>query len=223
MVAVAAAMLVAGCTGPSGTGPSGAGPGDTGPGEMLPAPYESREAEAPRIDPGLARVRDGERPRAARDPRTLALQITVAERAVRDPSSGPELTAAGGRLAQVAYRAFGDRPDWDAPVLAALDPDLHDAVTNTRDAILGAANYLAANGGADEARLDNALHRYNNDTRYVHAVRHYAALMQADERQYLGFHAWPVYHRTQLGDVLLPTGYESPVSVPAERFVAENR
>jgi membrane-bound lytic murein transglycosylase B len=39
-------------------------------------------------------------------------------------------------------------------------------VWNNRDAILGAANYLAANGAADgtDAGLDKALYRYNNDT-----------------------------------------------------------
>lgn len=57
--------------------------------------------------------------------------------------------------------------------------------------VLAAVNYLAANGAADgtDARLDNALFRYNNDTRYVRGVRHYAALMQPDERAFLGFHA----------------------------------
>lgn len=95
-------------------------------------------------------------------------------------------------------------------------------VWNSRDAILGAANYLAANGGADgtDARLDNALYRYNNDTRYVRGVRHYAALMQADERALLGFHAWQVYYRTHLGEILLPTGYELPQSRPVEEWLA---
>lgn len=95
-------------------------------------------------------------------------------------------------------------------------------VWNSRDAILGAANYLAANGGADgtDARLDNALYRYNNDTRYVRGVRHYAALMEADERAFLGFHAWQVYYRTQLGNLLLPTGYELPRSIPVDEWLA---
>ena len=82
---------------------------------------------------------------------------------------------------------------------------------DTRDAILGAANYLAANGAADgfARRIDAALFRYNNDSRYVRGVQHYAALMQSDERAFLGLHAWQVYYRTQLGDVLLPTGYQA--------------
>jgi membrane-bound lytic murein transglycosylase B len=95
-------------------------------------------------------------------------------------------------------------------------------VWNTRDAILGAANYLAANGAADgtDARLDNALYRYNNDTRYVRGVRHYAAVMQADERAFLGFHAWQVYYRTHLGEIALPTGYKLSRSMPVEEWLA---
>ena len=95
-------------------------------------------------------------------------------------------------------------------------------VWNTRDAILGAANYLAANGAADgtDARLDNPLYRYNNDFRYVRAVRHYAALMQADERAFVGFHAWQVYYRTHLGQILLPIGYESAQTMPVEQWLA---
>jgi membrane-bound lytic murein transglycosylase B len=95
-------------------------------------------------------------------------------------------------------------------------------VWNTRDAILGAANYLAANGAAEgtDARLDNALYRYNNDFRYVRAVRHYVALMQADERAFVGFHAWQVYYRTHLGQVLLPIGYESAQTMPVEQWLA---
>ncbi|HEY6425065.1 MAG TPA: lytic murein transglycosylase [Pseudonocardiaceae bacterium] len=95
-------------------------------------------------------------------------------------------------------------------------------VWNTRDAILGAANYLAANGAArgTDAELDNALYRYNNDFRYVRAVRHLAALMQADERAFVGFHAWQVYYRTRLGDILLPVGYESVQTMPVEQWLA---
>src|SRR5581483_9823779 len=42
-------------------------------------------------------------------------------------------------------------------------------VWNPRDAVLGAANYLSANGGTERATLDRALRRYNNDVRYVRA------------------------------------------------------
>ncbi|MGH4022808.1 MAG: lytic murein transglycosylase [Pseudonocardiaceae bacterium] len=92
-------------------------------------------------------------------------------------------------------------------------------VWNTHDAIMGAANYLAANGAA-RGDLDNALYRYNNDPRYVRAVRHYAEVMRVDERAFLGYHAWPVYFRTRAGDILLPVGYESPRRIPVQEWLA---
>ncbi len=267
-------------------------------------------------EPIPAPARAGEQPRAGADPRALAQQITVAETAVRDPATPPEVVAGAGRTAQVGYLALIDRPDWDAAVLDGVPAPLQDTVRhniaagrelramisrppatvpawriveppavpqlrayyaeaqgrfgvpwpvlaavhlietrlgriiglstagaqgpmqfmpatwaryglggdvwNTRDAILGAANYLAINGAGKgtDAGLDNALFRYNNDTRYVRAVRHYAALMQADERTFLGFHAWQVYYRTNLGEILLPTGYASPQSMPVQQWLA---
>ena len=90
------------------------------------------------------------------------------------------------------------------------------------DAILGAANYLRANGAGDgtDAGVDRALFRYNGDRRYVRAVRAYAGVMQADERAFLGFHAWVVYFRTTSGRVLLPTGYDEPQAILAVDYLA---
>lgn len=95
-------------------------------------------------------------------------------------------------------------------------------VWNPRDAILGAANYLASNGGAERTGpgLDRALYQYNNDDRYVDAVRHYAAVMNADERAFLGLRARRIYHRTTAGEVLLPTGYESTTPIPVQDWLA---
>lgn len=93
-------------------------------------------------------------------------------------------------------------------------------VWNPRDAIAGAANYLAANGGANPARLDRALQRYNNDVRYVRAVRDYAAMMTADPRAFVGLHAWPVEYRTANGDIPLPTGYVSEHPIPVAEWLA---
>jgi membrane-bound lytic murein transglycosylase B len=93
-------------------------------------------------------------------------------------------------------------------------------IDDPHDAVLGAAHYLAANGGTSDAGLDRALHRYNDDDRYVRAVRAYAGLMQADERAYLGFHAWVVYYRTTQGRVLLPAGYDEPAPVRAADYLA---
>ncbi len=81
-------------------------------------------------------------------------------------------------------------------------------IDDPHDAILSAARYLAANGGGS-GNLPNALFRYNPAQWYVDAVTAYAEQMVADERAYLGYHAWQVYYATSLGDVLLPVGYES--------------
>jgi membrane-bound lytic murein transglycosylase B len=75
-----------------------------------------------------------------------------------------------------------------------LGGDVHDP----HDAILGAANYLAANGGArDEAR---ALFRYNPSSLYVDAVRRYARRIARDRRAFHRYYAWSVYVRTTAGD-----------------------
>jgi len=282
---------------------------------LAPRPTATPAPQA-QLDPLLAPVLAGEQPVAATDPAALGQQIVVAESAIRDPARPPGQVAAAGRLAQAAYRALGERPDWDAAVLAAVPEQFREPlvrtvaaqrelldlsgrpgdtlpawriveplppnelrelyadaeerfgvpwhvlaavhlvetgmgrivglstagaqgpmqfmpatwraygmggdVWNTRDAIMGAANYLRANGGSlgtDEG-LNRALYRYNNDLRYVRAVRHYATLMQADERAFLGFHAWSVFFRTSAGDILLPTGYQQPRRIPVQEWLA---
>lgn len=252
------------------------------------------------------------------DPHSLARQIAVAEKAVRDRATPPDLVADAGRLAQLGYLTLVDHPEWDATVLAAVPGSLRDTigrnaaagrelhamatqlpttvpawhiveppdvmqlrtyysqaqrrfgvpwfvlaavhlvesrmgrivgdssagaqgpmqflpstwahyglggnVWNNRDAILGAANYLAANGAADgtDAGLDRALYRYNNDVRYVRAIRHYAGVMQADERALSGYHAWQVDYRTTLGVILLPTGYAAAQAMPVQEWLAKH-
>jgi membrane-bound lytic murein transglycosylase B len=74
-----------------------------------------------------------------------------------------------------------------------LGGDVHDP----HDAILGAANYLAANGGAhDEAR---ALYHYNPSQLYVDAVRRYARRIARDRRAFYRYYAWSVFVRTPSG------------------------
>ena len=93
-------------------------------------------------------------------------------------------------------------------------------VDDPHDAILAAANYLQANGADTAAGVDRALRRYNNDPRYVRAVRAYAGLMAADERAFLAFHAWEVYFRTTSGRVHLPVGYDEPRAIRADEYLA---
>jgi membrane-bound lytic murein transglycosylase B len=75
-----------------------------------------------------------------------------------------------------------------------LGGDAHDA----HDAILGAANYLAANGAAHDER--RALLRYNHSTLYVDAVLHYAHRIAHVPDAFAEYYAWAVYVKT-------PTGY----------------
>jgi membrane-bound lytic murein transglycosylase B len=93
-------------------------------------------------------------------------------------------------------------------------------VWETRDAIMGAAHYLAANGAAKPERLDHAIERYNHDLRYVRAVRDYAAMMAADPRAFLGLHAWPVEYRTVAGPIRLPIGYRATQPIPVTQWLA---
>jgi hypothetical protein len=68
-------------------------------------------------------------------------------------------------------------------------------IADPRDAILGAANYLRANGApGDETR---ALHRYNPSTHYVRAISAYARRIRADWRRFYGYYAWAVYVRDE--------------------------
>jgi membrane-bound lytic murein transglycosylase B len=75
-----------------------------------------------------------------------------------------------------------------------LGGDVHDP----RDAILGAANYLAANGGAHDER--RALYRYNHSSLYVDAVLHYAHRIAHVRYAFAEYYAWAVYVRTPNGE-----------------------
>lgn len=87
-----------------------------------------------------------------------------------------------------------------------------------RDAILGAARYLAANGFA--ADPDHAIFRYNNAGQYVRAVNDFAAVMAADPSTFGSYYLWDVYYFTTAGEVLLPIGYDQPVRIPVADYLA---
>jgi membrane-bound lytic murein transglycosylase B len=89
-------------------------------------------------------------------------------------------------------------------------------IEDTRDAIFGAARYLAANNGATD--IDNALFRYNNSQRYVRAVKLYADLIAEHPRAFLGFYHWGVWYLTSQGEVYLPVGYEQAAPIPVESY-----
>jgi len=70
-----------------------------------------------------------------------------------------------------------------------LGGDVHDP----RDAILGAANYLRANGAPGDPR--RALFHYNPSWLYVEAVSRYARRLRRDPLAFYVFYAWPVRGR----------------------------
>jgi membrane-bound lytic murein transglycosylase B len=86
-------------------------------------------------------------------------------------------------------------------------------IDSNHDAILGAARYLAANGGG-RGDLHNALFHYNHSERYVRAVTRYAERIKADPRAYRGYWGWQVYYWSTLGDVWLRPGYTAAATRP---------
>jgi soluble lytic murein transglycosylase-like protein len=76
-----------------------------------------------------------------------------------------------------------------------LGGDVHDP----HDAILGAANYLHANGAPRDLR--RALYHYNPSSAYVDAVLRYARRIGADRRAFYELYCWQVFVRTARGDV----------------------
>jgi Transglycosylase SLT domain len=70
-------------------------------------------------------------------------------------------------------------------------------VHDPRDAILGAANYLHANGAP--AANHRALYRYNPSWLYVDAVLRYAKRIRTDPRAFYDYYARQVFVRTRSG------------------------
>jgi hypothetical protein len=91
-------------------------------------------------------------------------------------------------------------------------------VMDPRDSIIGAATYLAMNGAPGD--MVRALRAYNPNDGYVGSVIAYAANIAADERAYVGYHAWEVYVTTSLGPVHLPVGYSATEPVDAAAYLA---
>ena len=71
-------------------------------------------------------------------------------------------------------------------------------VHDPHDAILGAANYLRANGAP--RRAWQALYRYNPSPLYVEAILRYMRRMTRDPNAYFAYYSWQVFQRTPTGD-----------------------
>jgi hypothetical protein len=70
-------------------------------------------------------------------------------------------------------------------------------IRDPHDAILGAANYLHANGAP--RHYASALYHYNPSSLYVDAVLAYADRIRRDSRNFFSYYAWQVFVRTPSG------------------------
>ncbi len=95
-------------------------------------------------------------------------------------------------------------------------------VNDPHDAILGAANYLAANGGDSDAGIEGALYRYNNHEGYVAGILTYASILQRDARALHGLVRWQIVYLSTIGDVWLPIGYFETAPVPVRQYVRQH-
>lgn len=94
-------------------------------------------------------------------------------------------------------------------------------INDPHDAIMGAARYLAANGGG-AGQIDSALWHYNHSNKYVRGVKHYASIMATDPRAFFGFYHWQVIYLSEAGDVWLPERYEQTERIPVRDYLAAN-
>lgn len=82
----------------------------------------------------------GAQPRLASDPAQLGADLVADELALRDPATPEDALWAAARRQQVAYRAIGRHPEWDAVIRPQIPPSL--VVTYDRN--VAARRQLAA-------------------------------------------------------------------------------
>lgn len=90
----------------------------------------------------------------------------------------------------------------------------------TRDAIIGAATYLAQSGGP--ADMAAAIYQYNPNEGYVAVVTAYAENLRDVPELYAGYHAFQVFFGTSAGTVRLPIGYSQAAPIEAAAYLAAN-
>jgi hypothetical protein len=92
--------------------------------------------------------------------------------------------------------------------------------TVTRDAIIGAATYLAQSGAP--ADMATALYEYNPNDGYVAVVSAYAESLREEPELYTGYHAFQVFFGSSAGTVRLPVGYSQAVPIDAAAYLESN-
>jgi membrane-bound lytic murein transglycosylase B len=92
--------------------------------------------------------------------------------------------------------------------------------TNPRDAINGAAVYLAVSGGPDD--MTAALHEYNPNDSYVATVTAFAENMRDNPQLFNAYHAWQVFYASSSGPIRLPVGYSQSQPIDAASYLLEH-
>ena len=92
--------------------------------------------------------------------------------------------------------------------------------TVPRDAIIGAATYLARSGGP--ADMQAALHEYNPNDSYVATVTAFAENLRDSPQLYLAYREWQVFYATSAGTIRLPVGYTAAEPIDAATYLAEH-
>jgi membrane-bound lytic murein transglycosylase B len=77
---------------------------------------------------------DSAQPQLAADPAALADDLVADEQALRDPSAPDDVLTAAARRQQVAYRAIGRHPEWDAVIRPKIPPPLVEVFDRNVDA-----------------------------------------------------------------------------------------
>ena len=90
-------------------------------------------------------------------------------------------------------------------------------VTDPRDAIFGAARYLA-DRGFRRRDVDAALYAYNPTVHYANAVKAIASVLVSDPGSFAGYYRWDVYYPTSSGVLLLPRGFHHDHRTPAAAY-----
>jgi membrane-bound lytic murein transglycosylase B len=90
--------------------------------------------------------------------------------------------------------------------------------TVTRDAIIGAATYLAQHGAPGD--MPTALHAYNPSDPYVMTVTAFAENLRDNPKLLDVYRQWQVFYGTTAGTVRLPIGYSQAEPVPAANYLA---
>ncbi len=94
-------------------------------------------------------------------------------------------------------------------------------INDPHDAIMGAARYLAHNGGG-RGNVAGALWNYNHSDQYVQGVQRYAAIMAENPQAFFGFYNWQIIYVSTAGDIWLPTGFDQDDRIAVADYLTTN-